>query len=358
MRIIHCADIHLDSKMEANLSKEKARERNNEILITFRNMVEYANLNQIDAIIIAGDLFDTKNVSALTKNMLRDIIVSNNNIEFLYLKGNHDKASFFDDCEYLPDNLKMFNEEWTYYNYGDVCIGGILLNNNDRMIYNELTLNENMFNIVVMHGQTLKYINDDITDTINIPELKNKNIDYLALGHIHSYIEERLDDRGIYCYSGCLEGRGFDECGPKGFVVLDIDNHKLNTTFVKFSKRDLSIIEADITNCTTTMEAEGAIERAIENISKDDLVKIYLTGEVSIDAEIDTDFLNDRFGNIFYYAKIYNKSTLAINYKDYMNDISLKGEFIRMVLNSELSKDEKDQIILHGLKALTGEELV
>ena len=29
MKIIHCADIHLDSKMESNLSKEKARERRN-----------------------------------------------------------------------------------------------------------------------------------------------------------------------------------------------------------------------------------------------------------------------------------------------------------------------------------------
>ena len=38
MKIIHCADIHLDSKMSANLTKEKARERKTELLTTFQNM--------------------------------------------------------------------------------------------------------------------------------------------------------------------------------------------------------------------------------------------------------------------------------------------------------------------------------
>ena len=41
MKIIHCADIHLDSKMSANLTKEKARERKTELLTTFQNMVAY-----------------------------------------------------------------------------------------------------------------------------------------------------------------------------------------------------------------------------------------------------------------------------------------------------------------------------
>ena len=34
MKIIHCADLHLDSKMTANLSKDQARERKREILRT------------------------------------------------------------------------------------------------------------------------------------------------------------------------------------------------------------------------------------------------------------------------------------------------------------------------------------
>ena len=63
MKIIHCADLHLDSKMTANLSKEQAKERKMEILRTFSRMVEYAKNNQVSVIIIAGDLFDTRTVT-------------------------------------------------------------------------------------------------------------------------------------------------------------------------------------------------------------------------------------------------------------------------------------------------------
>ena len=59
MKIIHCADLHLDSKMTANLSKDQARERKREILRTFTRMVEYASKNDVRVILIAGDLFDT-----------------------------------------------------------------------------------------------------------------------------------------------------------------------------------------------------------------------------------------------------------------------------------------------------------
>ena len=43
MKIIHCADLHLDSQMTANLTKEQARERKREIIRTF-TPVSYTHL--------------------------------------------------------------------------------------------------------------------------------------------------------------------------------------------------------------------------------------------------------------------------------------------------------------------------
>ena len=48
---------------------------------------------------------------------------------------------------------------------------------------------------------------------------KEKNIDYLALGHVHEYRSGQLDGRGVWAYSGCPEGRGFDETGKNAFAV-------------------------------------------------------------------------------------------------------------------------------------------
>ena len=46
-----------------------------------------------------------------------------------------------------------------------------------------------------------------------------------------------------------------------------------------------------------------------------------------------------------------------IDPEDYKNDISLKGEFIRLVLASDTSEEEKATMIRTGLQALTGEEI-
>lgn len=362
MRIIHCADLHLDSKMTANLTKEQARERKKEIIRTFTRMVEYARKNDVNIILIAGDLFDTRNVSALARNTVWDMIATNPEIDFLYLRGNHDSDNFLSKMEELPGNLLLFGEEWTSYRYGSVVISGLELSaENQAVVYNSLVLNHDDFNIVTMHGQLENYQSRDQVEKISLNDLRNKNIDYLALGHVHSYMEERLDNRGIYCYPGCLEGRGFDECGPKGFVLLDIDEqeHKLETAFIPIAARTLYTLEVDVSGALTTQEAAMRMEQAIaqESYPSGSLVKIVLTGDVEVDAEFNCDYLRDLFADYFYFEKVYDRTRLRINYSDYEKDASLKGEFIRMVLGSELSEEQKAKVIRCGILALSGEEI-
>ena len=102
MKIIHCSDLHLDSKMETNLSKEKAKERKNEILLTFEKMIQYAKETEVKIIIIAGDMFDKKNISQKAKRMVKNQIMLNQEIDFIYLKGNHDEVSFIQEDEEIP----------------------------------------------------------------------------------------------------------------------------------------------------------------------------------------------------------------------------------------------------------------
>ena len=360
MKIIHCSDLHLDSKMEANLDKEKARERKYEILLTFERMIDFAKENNVEIIIIAGDLFDKKTISAKAKNIVKTAIISNPEIDFLYLKGNHDEAGFIDEDEEIPSNIKTFNNKsWTTYKYKDLTISGIEFGKIDNYdIYNSLLLEKNKINIVVMHGQESESNLKDKTEIINLKELKNKNIDYLALGHIHSFKQEKLDKRGIYCYSGCLEGRGFDECGEKGFVLLDIEENKIKSEFIPFASRNLYEIHVDITGATENNEIEQRITKKIKSIPETSLVKLVLDGEVEIGEERDIEYLTKKFESNFYYLKIEDKPKIKIDYMKYKNDISLKGEFIRTVIEQKnLTEEEKSKIISTGIKALSGEDI-
>lgn len=69
MKLIHCADLHLDSKMESHLSKEQAKQRKTELLETYMNMVDYAETNGVSAVLIAGDLFDKRSSGCMQKRL-------------------------------------------------------------------------------------------------------------------------------------------------------------------------------------------------------------------------------------------------------------------------------------------------
>ena len=114
MRFIHCADLHLDSKMTSNLSREQAKERKMEILRTYSRMIDYAKENKIDGIIIAGDLFDTRNISATARNMVKDSIIRR--LSFIILR------------EIMT--LIIFSRNWMIYRR--ICI--FLMKNGRHMI--------------------------------------------------------------------------------------------------------------------------------------------------------------------------------------------------------------------------------
>ena len=366
MKIIHCADLHLDSKMTANLDSKKAKERKIELLNTFKSMIDYASSNDVRAIIIAGDLFDKKVVTKTASNTVYQAMIDNPDIVFYYLKGNHDEDTFLDEMDEIPENLKLFNDDWTTYRTGEnnqIVISGVNLSgeNKDR-VFNELVLNNEDFNIVILHGQESMTSTKDKTEVIPIKSLRNKGIDYLALGHIHSYKEAELDKRGVYCYSGCLEGRGFDECGEKGFVLLDIDetNKSSKREFVPMSKRIFNSIDVDISGLGNSEEIYNKIKKALKENKcyEESLVKIVLKGEIDAFCEKDIDYILKQFEDCFYFVKIYDETKLKVTYEDFKLDESLKGEFVRLVLAKEdMSEEEKAEIIRCGIIILSGEEV-
>lgn len=367
MKLIHCADLHLDSNMTTHLSKERAKERRAELLATFERMITYACDEGVEAILIAGDLFDRKNFSATARKAVYHAVVDHPQILFYYLQGNHDVNLFVPEDEACPGNLKLFDGTWKSYVQTEtdhrLVITGVELDaDNASLIGNSLTLDLHDLNIVMMHGQEAEHAAKDRAELVPLRTLRNKGIDYLALGHIHSYKKEVLDGRGIYCYPGCLEGRGFDECGEHGFVLLDVDlaAGEVTSQFVPFASRKLHTAAVDVSGCMSTTEILGRVrayceERGYEESS---FLKVVLQGEVSVDCEKDLDYLISWLQNDFYFVKAKDETKIHIDYDSYMLDESLKGEFVRVVRGSgDLTEEEKARIVKYGMHALAGEDI-
>ena len=353
MKMIHCADIHLGSKMEAKLPKEKADERKAEVRASFEKMVQYAKDEDVRAILLAGDVFDSDRPLKKDKAFFYDVVRHNPEIDFLYLRGNHDSMESYTETDL--DNLKIFGREWKSYDYGDITVAGIeMAPENAISLYASLQLNPKRKNIVMLHGQTASVAE---MDKIHLAKLKNRYIDYLARGHVHSYQTDSLDERGIYAYCGCLEGRGFDEIGEKGFVLLDIGSD-IKLRFIPNACRKIEEMQVDVSDADGIYNAcQKAREAAKMRCAKEDMLRLHLTGEIAFDNEGLAEEAERLLSPYFYFVSVKDKTLRKFDVQALQGDISLRGEFIRTVLAAQEYTDaQKQQIINAGLKALSGKE--
>lgn len=355
MKIIHCADLHLDSSMESAIGKDLAKKLRSNMLLVIKNMYQHAHDIGARAVIIAGDIFDTNKISNTTRQYLLDTFRQYSDMATVILPGNHDGDQVFASDE-ISSNVYCFGNSLTAIAIDNVVITGQVLKPlTAKQLPYELALDSNRYNIVVLHGQDTSYHSDSDVN-INITALKDHNIDYLALGHIHSHRVAQLDRRGQYCYSGCLAGRGFDECGDKGYVVLDTDTNTVQ--FVTASNIKFEIVTVDISSAHSLKEIELLIDAKLCHFGRDTLVKVVLIGNYTVHMGKDIGALVKMFEDKFLFFKIQDSSTLQLNIEDYQHDVSLRGEFVKLVTrDSTLDRSQQDAIIELGLRALKGEDI-
>lgn len=83
-------------------------------------MTEYAVKKDVRVVIIAGDLFDGNRVKSRTVDEILDAMRRTPNVDYLYLAGNHDDASYVFSDHDVPQNLKQFNRKWSTYTFENV----------------------------------------------------------------------------------------------------------------------------------------------------------------------------------------------------------------------------------------------
>ena len=357
MKIIHTADMHLGSALRS-LPVEKSNLRRAEILDGFRSLCVYARENGVAAVVICGDLFDENKVSRQLRSEVFATMDEAAPVCFFYVSGNHDGG--MDITDDLPANLYTFAQERTWQSYDlpeNITVTGIDGKNVTPARYDELNLRYDRFNIVMMHGDMSRGEN---ADGVALPRLQNRAVDYLALGHIHqpTMQAERLDGRGRYRYSGCLEGRGYDECGKRGCFLLEIQNGRVTSeTFMSFAKREVCERIADISVCSDYYEMERVVKSALDGVRVDDMVKVVLRGKHKAGLRKDLTLLSSRLCSIYFHAKVVDETQIYVDYSAYQNDLSERGEFVREVGRCALSEEERAEILDVGLKALAGEDV-
>ena len=406
VKLIHTADMHLDSAFRSRFTKEEAENRRQKQLMAWKELLSFAEEKKVQGILIAGDLFDSPVVSHGTMDFFLSTISEHPEISFFYLRGNHDTENTFRYQENLPKNLFLFSEKGKKYRLNDrLLLAGVEYGTKDISFgENEgatqgagqaaeqgvgqenahgaealskseseseeeskfLKLKEEDCNILLLHGAlyqgTPKGEAVQGEEGIFLKNLEKLPLSYIALGHIHKGGEGKLNNGALWAYPGCLQGRGFDEEGERGFLYLKVEEEKkeIRKEFIPIKQGEFRILEIELLEDEGTLACLKKIEVEMEKagIAKEDSLRIILKGKKGLEQERNLRYLQLQLQDSVFFLEIRDECELSWNREEAMKEKSLKGEFLRVLAAADnLSKEEQEEIIALGMGLLQGGEL-
>ncbi len=368
VKFLHCADLHIGAAQ--SFLGLKAKQRQNETLLTFERIIKLAKEESVKFVLIAGDLLDSNNVEFSFFNRIIDCISEANQINFIFAAGNHDPLDFSSPfLKYkLPSNLYVFGTADSCFTFNEEKVR--IYGRSFKEVYcegeNEFTLSpadDDFINIMCIHGDfsadsSVHY------NPISRDFIKNSGMNYIALGHIHKRSEAGKIGNVTFSYCGCPEGQGFDESGEKGVYIVEISKENVELSFVNTAFRTHIRETVDISGCSSSAEAGENILNMLKNKYSNDFVnnlyRITLTGEIEENSEISAEEIATRLNEQVYFAKVKDKTQVKYDLDVLKDEPSLKGIFVKNMLEKIENANESEKHTLEyalnlGLKAFVRE---
>ena len=239
MRIVHAADIHLDTPFRRHDAalRQRLQQAGRE---AFRALVDLTLEERADALVIAGDLFDNEWLTIATERVLtRELArLTGAEVTVVYATGNHDPGR---------TNYRAAHIHWPSTNFhlhssrtpgripiyrGDVRVGWVVAAGHQTT--HESTNLASTFPPAPGPQPAVALLHADVGGALGAPDDEAGNVyapaaladldpgyDYWALGHIHK--RQQLREDSPAWYPGNLQGRDFGETGAKGALVVDLN---------------------------------------------------------------------------------------------------------------------------------------
>ncbi len=374
LKVIHSADIHLDSPFRME-DLRKAQARKNELKAAFSSLILWAKTVKADILIIAGDLFDSREPSRDTAEYVASQFASFPECKFIITPGNHDFYS--PNSVYakmtFPDNVVIFKSEeleCTSFDiagekvniYGYAFCSPIMEKN--PFAHFKVT-DSGSINILVAHGTLSSDSGKDCP--IKLEDIASSGFDYVALGHIHNSPEIKKINSTYYGYSGSLEPRAFNDLGERGAFISEMSkkdsSFTCNTSFFRLSKRVYAVDKINVTN-KTDGELVALLQAIIKKkgYSSDTLVRWIFEGELTPSTELPIDKINS-LAQGFYHLEIKNLTTSTYDIEALKKDPTIKGELARVLEKSLTSENDEEKklssdAMKYALSALGGKNII
>ena len=337
MKLLHSADWHLNAPLVGR-TPEQAKALRQALLELPEKVAAICREQKCDMLLLSGDLFDgayNKDSYLAVYNALCGLTVP-----VFITPGNHDFAA--GDSVWLaerwPENVHIFTTS---------SITSVALPELDCRVYGAGFTGMDCpgllegFTAVQKEKWAIGILHGDPTQTnspycpITSQQLRDSGLHYLALGHIHK--GGALQEGKTLCaWPGCAMGRGYDEQGEKGLLLVTLDQETV-TEFIPLPGTRFYDLE-----CPVATTAQEALEAVLPPAGSSDFYRITFTGSST---PIDTAALCAQFSR-FPNLELRDRTVPPVDIWRSVGEDSFEGMYFQLLQDSLEGQAEDRQRVI------------
>ena len=302
-RFIHAADIHLDSPLRslALRNHDLAALIGNATRRAFENIIDLCLSERVNALLIAGDLYDGDQTSMKTARFLAEQLrrLDQAGIDVFIIRGNHDALSKITKELILPERVHIFDRKARAITVSapehsqPVVIHGLSFakpHAPDSLLPNYGLPVNDAVNLGLMHTSLNGAEGHDLYAPVSVHDLQSYGFHYWALGHIHkrAVYAPTSHHNSTVVMAGNPQGRDINEAGAKSVTLVTIhDDGTVQTEERLTSIAQFERVSVDVSVCEDWRAIVQKISDALEEkreatLSEQLVARLHLTGTTSL----------------------------------------------------------------------------
>jgi DNA repair exonuclease SbcCD nuclease subunit len=303
MKFIHAADIHLDSPLQSLALQDQTQitRMRRACRDAFEGLVDFSIEQQVAFVLLAGDLYDHDSPNMQTAVFLRNQLarLEQKRIRVVIVKGNHDANNKITSALALPSNTRILSDRKPETVLFDDLPVRVAIHGQS---FKAGPVSENLavsypaaipghLNIGILHTSLSGDLDHDVYAPCKLEDLTTRGYDYWALGHIHKGAKLASDPWVVY--PGNLQGRHAKETGPKGCMLVTVDDDRVSTVeLIDLAVVRWELAEVELKGKSRETELIETIRAALAQAYKEadnrpTAVRLVLSGETSLHGEIE-----------------------------------------------------------------------
>jgi len=361
IRILHFADLHLDWPFPGlGAGDAKGRLRREELKAVLAAIIDLALAEQVEVVLIAGDLFEHKYATRGTMQFIDEQFRRLGDVPVFISPGNHDPyvpGSYYETYPWAP-NVHIFGPEPERIDLEGLPVsvrgwGFPTWEVRESQLRRFPPPAPGRINLVVLHG------GDGAYHPLPAQELAGLGADYIALGHMHKEgVVLEQAGRVIARYSGSPEALSFGEPGEHGVYIGTVSTACSRLKFVSVGRRQF---------VTVDLHVDGAVSLEdlcvrIRGVAPPDErlqhgYRLTLVGAVDPELRVDLPLLQERLNGEFYVLRLQDGTAPDVDLAALARERSARGLFVQRLLAQEQQETDPARrrvvrrALVHGLAA-------